>query len=129
MILLGLDLDQVAVTLAGVAGIIAVNRYFLFAPPAAAATAAPGGTQNVTVVVDSSYSPAVIEVQAGHPVRLSFDRRDTGSCTEEVVLGDFGIRRFLPTGKITTVEFTPRHPGTHEFSCGMGMIHGKLIVK
>jgi plastocyanin domain-containing protein len=127
--LLGMTTDQTVVTLAGLAAIIAVNRYFLAGRPALAAAAGASGTQNVTVVVDSSYSPAVIEVQAGQPVRLRFDRRDTGSCTEEVVLGDFGIRRFLPTGKITTVQFTPQHPGTHEFSCGMGMIHGKLIVK
>ena len=119
---------QIAATLAGLALIVALNRYFLGHPAARAVTGSQG-TQDVTVVVDSGYSPQVIELQAGKPVRLRFDRRDTGSCTDEVVIGDFGIRRFLPTGKITVVQFTPDRPGTYQFSCGMGMIHGKMVVK
>jgi len=119
---------EILVTLAGLATIAAVNWYFL-APRSATEVGSSTGTQDVTVVVDSGYAPSVVEVQAGHPVRLRFDRRDTGSCSDEVVLGDFGIRRFLPTGRITTVQFTPERPGTYAFSCGMGMIHGKVVVK
>ncbi len=56
-----------------------------------------------------------------------FDRVDTSGC-EEVTLPDFGIRRFLPTGARTTVEFTPETPGTYVFTCGMGMLRGRLVV-
>ena len=126
-----MDATQLLVTLAGVAVIAWVNWYFFVAgrgAPAAIATA-PTGPQEVPIVVDGGYAPASVAVQSGRPVRLLFKRRDNGSCTEEVVLPEFGIRRFLPTGKVTAVEFTPRRKGTFAFTCGMGMIRGKLIVR
>ena len=48
---------------------------------------------------------------AGKPVRLVFDRQETSPCSEEVVFPDFGIRKFLPTDRPTTVEITPPAPG------------------
>lgn len=117
------------VTLAGIGAIVWVNRYFLRGAPGVRPPSDQGGPQELTIVVDGGYSPATVEVPVGRVVRLHFDRRDSGSCTEEVVLGDFGIRRFLPTGQVTTVEFTPSRPGTYEFACGMGMVRGKVIVK
>jgi plastocyanin domain-containing protein len=122
-------LDQVLVTLLGFLGIAWVYRYFFRTHHrTAVATLAAGGTQIITIAVDGGYAPSVVEVQVGRPVRLRFDRKDSDSCTEEVVLPDFGIRRFLPTGAITDVEFTPREPGSFEFACGMGMIRGRLNV-
>jgi plastocyanin domain-containing protein len=127
-----MSMSQLLVTAAGLAAIGWVNWYFFVASRQAAVRASAarsgGGAQEVTVIVDGGYSPAIVEVRTGRPVRLSFDRRDTGSCTEEVVLPDFGIRRFLPSGQTTTVEFTPEHPGSHEFACGMGMVRGTLRV-
>jgi plastocyanin domain-containing protein len=121
------------VALAGLAGIAWVNWYFFVAgrkvTVGASAAGGGNGAQEVTIVVDGGYSPAVVEVQAGRSVRLRFDRRDRGSCTEEVVLPDFGIRRFLPAGQATTIEFTPDRPGSHEFACGMGMVRGTLRVR
>ena len=120
---------QMLVSLTGIGAIGWVNYYFFLARPAGASAALAEGQQRVRVEVDGGYSPAVIRVRVGQPVRLEFDRRDTGSCTEEVVLGDFGIRAFLPPGKTTAVEFTPTHSGTYEFACGMGMVRGKVIAK
>jgi plastocyanin domain-containing protein len=120
---------QVVVTLAGLLAIGWVNYYFFATnAPAVVASVPESGPQEVTVEVHGGYSPAAIKVKVGRPVRLKFHRTDTGSCTEEVVLGDFGIRRFLPPGETTAVEFTPQVPGTYEFACGMGMVRGKLIV-
>jgi plastocyanin domain-containing protein len=62
-------------------------------------------------------------------VRLVFDRRDTGSCSEEIVFPDFGIRRFLPTGEKTVIEITPDHAGRFDFTCGMSMLKGSLIAE
>lgn len=125
-----MDISQLLVTLAGLAAIIWVNWYFFVAGRSRPMTAAGGsGPQEVSIVVDGGYAPASISVEHGRPVRLLFDRRDQGSCTEEVVLPDFGVRRFLPAGQVTPIEFTPDKPGTHEFACGMGMVRGKLIVR
>ena len=115
---------------AGIAAIAWVNWYFFFAErKAAQAVARAGGVQEVAITVKGGYDPATVRVRHGRPVRLVFDRQETSGCSEEVVVGDFGIRRFLPAFQRTTVEFTPRKAGTYEFSCGMGMLHGKLIVE
>jgi Cu+-exporting ATPase len=67
-------------------------------------------------------------VQAGRPVRLIFDRRETNPCSAELVLPDFRIHRELPAHQRTAIEFTPAQPGTYEFKCGMGMLHGRVIA-
>jgi plastocyanin domain-containing protein len=125
-----MDGAQMLVTLVGIAAILWVNWYFFLAGRRAGVTAATPGTgfQEVPIVVDGGYAPATVALERGRPARLLFDRRDQGSCTEEVVLPDFGLRRFLPTGEVTPVEFTPEKSGTFEFTCGMGMVRGKLIV-
>lgn len=126
-----MDTSQIFVTIAGLTAIVWVNWYFFIAGRAARATAVPAGSglQEVSIVVDGGYAPASVAVEHGRPVRLLFDRRDRGSCTEEVVLPDFGVRRFLPSGQVTPIEFTPAVPGTFDFACGMGMVRGKLVVR
>ena len=84
-----------------------INWYFFLARPKAVSAEAVGGLQDVEVVVEGGYQPADIRVKAGIPVRLRFDRRETSSCSEEVVLPDFGIKRFLPARRTTAVEFVP----------------------
>lgn len=120
----------------GTAGIAWVNWYFFLAgqaPVAATVTRGSGATggeaQEATIAVRGGYSPAVVRVKAGRPVRLTFDRQETSGCSEEVVFADFGIRRFLPAHQQTVVEVTPPAAGTFEFTCGMGMLRGKLVAE
>ena len=127
------------VLLGAATAIVWVNWYFFLAGRGAAVgavVAAPGdgatsgaGPAQVTITVDGGYSPQQVRVKVGQPVRLVFDRRDTGSCSEEVVLPDFGIRRFLPAHERTTIEVTPPAPGTYEFTCGMSMLRGRLVAE
>lgn len=123
---------EIVVTLLGVAAILWVNYYFFWAAGGAVAVAEAvphGAPQRVRIEVRGGYSPAVVKVRSGAPVRLEFFRPETSGCTEEVVLADFGIRTYLPAHQTTPVEFTPGEPGTHEFTCGMGMVRGKIIVE
>jgi plastocyanin domain-containing protein len=46
-----------------------------------------------------------------------------------VILGDFGIARDLPAFRTTSIEFTPDKTGEFDFTCGMNMLHGKLVVQ
>jgi plastocyanin domain-containing protein len=121
------------VVAAGIAAIAWVNWYFFVAarraPAAKASATSITDSSSITVVVDGGYDPATIHVRAGSPVKLVFDRRDTSSCSEEIVLPDFGIRTFLPTGQRTTIEVTPPKPGTYELMCGMSMLHGRLVAE
>ncbi len=133
---MSIDGTEWLVIFAGLAAIAWVNWYFFVAGRSAvparsnvADAATTTGPQEQTIVVDGGYSPAMVRVKAGRPVRLVFDRRDTGSCSEEIVFPDFGIRRFLPTGKQTVVEVTPPKAGRYDFTCGMGMLRGALVAE
>ena len=128
------------VILGGLAAIAWVNWYFFLAGrnnavnavaavPGGATTAGTAGPAEVTITVDGGYSPQQVRVKAGAPVRLVFDRKDSGSCSEEVVVSDFGIRKFLPTGQQTTIEVTPAKAGRYEFTCGMSMLRGAIIAE
>lgn len=35
----------------------------------------------------------------------------------------------LPNGQVAPVEFMPGEPGSHEFTCQMGMIRGQIVVE
>lgn len=120
---------EIAVILGG-AGLIALVLWFFFgAREVTRATASADDVQEVEVRVKGGYSPDRIAVAQGRPVRLLFRREETSSCTEQVVFGDFGITRHLPVGKIVPVEFTPTQAGEFNFTCGMNMVRGKLLVK
>ncbi len=118
------------VVAAGLAAIAWINWYFFVAERgSASATVRDDGKQEVTIAISGGYAPAVVRVRAGRPVRLVFDRQENASCSEEVVIGAFGIRRFLPAFEKTPVEIPAPAAGTYDFTCGMGMLHGKLVVE
>jgi plastocyanin domain-containing protein len=87
------------------------------------------GIQEATILVDGGYEPSQVVVQAGQPVRLSFDRRDPSSCLEAVRIPDFHIAKDLPLNQVTPIEFTPEKPGEYTFSCGMNMFRGVVKAK
>lgn len=93
------------------------------------ATVTSGGYQEAMVLVKGGYTPDVIVVQHGKPVRLNFRREETAACSEMVVFDAFGKSAQLPTGEVVPVEFLPEKPGEYDFSCQMGMFRGKLIVE
>ena len=124
-----MTLAEWAVVLGGLLTVAWINWYFFLAERASAtAVAGAGGVQEVTVTVQGGYVPADVRVKAGAPVRLVFDRQETSGCSEEVVLPDFGIKRYLPAYEKTAVEFTPERAGTYEFTCGLSMLRGRLTV-
>lgn len=94
----------------------------------AAAVADSAGVAEVEIIVDGGYSPSTVQVPVGRPVRLVFDRRDTSSCSEEVVIPEFNVRRFLPSGERTVIELTASAAGRFPFTCGMSMLRGTIIA-
>ena len=124
-----MDLIEIAVITGGVAAIAFVIWYFFGERESVAASAGQGGVQEVKITVRGGYSPDVIKVRQGVPVRFDFYRDETDSCSEQVVFGDFGIARDLPAFKTTSIEFTPDKSGEFTFTCGMNMMRGKLIVE
>jgi plastocyanin domain-containing protein len=124
-----MDTTEIIVILGG-AGLIALVLWYFFGErESVAAEVNAGGVQEIGVTVKGGYSPDVIAVKRGIPVRLNFYRDETSSCSEQVILSDFGIARDLPAFKTTAVEFTPDKSGEFPFTCGMNMLHGKLVVE
>jgi len=91
--------------------------------------ATSSGYQEAMVLVKGGYTPDVLLVQHGKPVRLNFRREETAACSEMVVFSAFGKSARLPTGETVPVEFLPEKPGEYEFTCQMGMLRGKVIVE
>jgi plastocyanin domain-containing protein len=116
----------------GAAAIAWVNWYFFLAGRrggGAEAKVGATGLQQAVVRVDGGYDPAQIRLRAGRPARLVFDRREDSSSSEEVLIPDFGIRRFLPAHQRTSVDLPAARAGTYEFTSGMGMLRGRLVVR
>lgn len=118
------------VIVAAIAAVVWVNWYFFFGPrPAVAAAAGAGGVQHVTVRVQGGYQPSVVRARPGVPLRITFRREETSGCSEEVVFPDFGVRRFLPAHESTVIELPAQRTGSYAFTCGMGMLQGRLVVE
>ena len=111
-----------AVVLTGLLG------WYFFGPKKSRQADLEDGVQVVRVGVKGGYSPDLIEVQPGVPVRLVFDRQESGECSSRVVFPDFKINQTLPANAQTAVQFLPEVPGEYTFACGMNMLHGRVRV-
>lgn len=119
---------EVLVT-AGGAGLIAVLAWYFFGPKPVGLAEMRGAAQEVTITVKGGYIPDRIRVREGVPLRLTFDRQESGECTSRVVFADFGVSRALPAFGKSTVELLPDRSGEFGFACGMNMVHGTLVVE
>ena len=119
---------EILVTAGGVA-LIAALAWFFFGPKQARRAEVRGGVQEVEINVKGGYSPNLIRVQEGVPIRLVFDRQENSDCSSRVVFPDFGVSKSLAAFGRTTVEFTPTRAGEYGFACGMNMLHGTLLVE
>jgi plastocyanin domain-containing protein len=121
---------QIIVTLTGLVLSVIVIWFFFFSKrQQVVATASDAGVQHINIRVKGGYDPDVIVVKAGQPVRLDFYRDETADCSEQVLFPDFSQSALLTPFQTTPVEFVPDKKGEFTFTCGMGMLRGKLIVQ
>ncbi len=122
--------DRVLVDGGGLALIAFIVWFFwLVKAKGVHAAATSGGFQEQMVLVKGGYTPDVIVVEVGKPVRLNFVRQESASCSEMVLLPAFGKSAQLPEGQTVAVEFLPKERGEYEFACQMGMFRGKIVVE
>ena len=119
---------EILVTAGGI-GLVAGLAYFFFGPKEAHRAEVRGGVQEVEVTVKGGYSPNLIRVQEGVPLRLVFDRQENSDCSSRVVFPDFGVSKSLAAFGRTVVELLPARAGEFGFACGMNMLHGTLVVE
>lgn len=96
--------------------VTAAVLWFFFAPRKAFRARVGNGVQEAVVEVKGGYSPAVIEAEAGLPLRLIFDRKEDGECSSHVVFSDFGVDLALPPFRTTTLTI-------HLMSRGSTVLH------
>lgn len=122
--------DKIIVTLGGLTMMAFIVWFFWMAKrEGVKASLTSSGYQEVMILVKGGYTPDVIVVEHGKPVRLNFRREETASCSEMVIFADFNKSAQLPEGKTISIELMPDKPGEYEFQCQMGMLRGKLIVE
>lgn len=119
-----MEIDKILVLIVSLAGILFTYWFFLQKKDVEVQAG-----DEIDILVDGGYKPATVVLDGNKTTKINFLRKDPSSCLEEVVLGDFKIRKFLPLNQKVTLEITPTKKGEFGFSCGMGMFHGKLIVK
>jgi len=73
------------------------------------------------------YSPNVLFVQKGIPVRWVINVKQMFECTNEILMSEYNIRKKLNYGE-NIIEFIPQKLGEIKFSCGMQMVWGKFMV-
>jgi len=123
-------LSKILVTVGGIALSFLVAWFFWFSKKKIARAAlTSSGAQEALIVVKGGYTPDLLVVQAGKPVRLKFNRQESAVCSEMVLFPDFDKSAKLPEGETVVIEFTPEKPGEYDFACQMGMFRGKLIVE
>lgn len=116
-------MDKLIVTITGIATIAGIY-WFFFGKKEEAMEA----KTSWDILVEGGYKPATIQIPAGKPSTLTFTRKDSNSCLEEIVLPDFKIKKFLPLNEPVTVQLPPTKPGAFVFHCGMNMFHGRIVV-
>ncbi len=88
------------------------------------------GVQAVTVkVTDEGFQPDRIELKRGIPARLTFVREIEETCATSVIIPEFNIKQDLPFKEPVVLEFTPNKAGVFDFTCGMKMLSGKIVVR
>ncbi len=81
------------------------------------------------ILTEQGYKPDSIRLRRGIPARITFVRQAERACGTEIVLPAQGIKRALPLNKPVVVAFTPNKSGEFSFTCGMGMLRGKIVVQ
>ena len=122
--------DRIVVDVVGLALIAFIAWFFwLVKTKGVRAALTSGGYQEQMVLVKGGYTPDVIVVERGKPVRLNFVRQESASCSEMVLLPTFNKSARLPEGQTVPVEFLPIEPGEYELACQMGMFRGNVVVE
>ena len=85
-------------------------------------------TKEIEILVHRGYHPSQVSLKAGQPARLTFLRREQSGCSRELVIPALGVRKELPQNTPVTIDVPPLAAGAYDFTCGMNMLRGSLVV-
>ena len=85
------------------------------------------GVQIIRMTADAyGYTPNTLYVQKNMPVKWIIDGKSINSCNGTIIVPSLNIQKNLKSGE-NVIEFKAGDKDIN-FSCGMGMIRGKIIV-
>lgn len=89
-----------------------------------------GKVQSATVTLTGGgYQPRSLKLRRGVLAHVTFIRKIEETCGKAIAIPEYNIRHDLPLNEAVVVEFTPNKAGEFNFTCGMGMLRGTLIVQ
>lgn len=85
------------------------------------------GVQTIRMSANNrGYTPNVLYVQKGIPVKWIIDGEQINSCNNQIIIPTLNSKKKLSSGE-NVIEFTPQDQDIN-FSCWMGMIRGVIKV-
>ena len=86
-----------------------------------------GATQKISVDLSKGYyDPSTIQLKAGVPAEITFGQGS--GCLGQVQSQQLGFAEDLTSGP-KTVKIAGLPAGTYQYTCGMGMVSGSIVVK
>lgn len=85
--------------------------------------------QHININVAGGYDPEVATVKQGVPAELTFTRTNAQGCLDVVHSKDLGFEQALPLNQPQTVTIDTKQAGEFQYSCGMDMFFGKVVVQ
>lgn len=75
-----------------------------------------------------TYAPNTLVVTPGIPLELKLVRKDANPCSKQIVFPSMNILKDIPDNGTVTLKLDPKGEGNFNFTCGMGMMQGLLVV-
>ena len=119
-----MSLDQIVITLIGAITIFSIYKFFFGQKEESIEI-----NESTTIIVDGGYKPNAIKIRQSKPVTITFIRKDSNPCLEEIIFPDYKIKEYLPVDKPIPITLSPPHTGKSGFHCGMNMFHGRIEVE
>jgi sulfite exporter TauE/SafE len=99
--------------------------------PTTCLVAATGNIQEINMTVkENGWDPDAFILKKGVPVKWNIYVEKLTSCLSGIRVPKYGLSKdFSREGETVIIEFTPNEEGTVIFTCPMGMVSGRFIVK
>lgn len=85
--------------------------------------------QKAQVVIQGGYSPSTLVLQKGIPAEVEFLQKDSTACLAEIKSAELALDQKIEPNERITVKVPTDQAGEFNYSCGMNMFHGKVVVK
>ncbi len=87
-----------------------------------------GEVQKATLSMQNWVYEIDKPLKTGIPVELEVDLSTVSGCMKDVVISEFGVRKYVKEGD-NVITFTPDKSGTFNVACSMNMGRGTFVVE